>query len=142
MCNYCGCREFPLISRLTAEHEEIAETAGALARAVNADSDASVGLLHTLIGLLEPHITTEERGLFAELRAEPEFTATIESLCAEHEDIDGVLRGSARDGIDPVLVLPAVERLYRHIDKEEHGIFPAAVVLLDMSAWDRGTTNA
>ena len=27
-CNYCGCREFPLIGRLTVEHETIANSAG------------------------------------------------------------------------------------------------------------------
>jgi hypothetical protein len=39
VCNYCGCRDFPLIGRLSAEHEEIANArtrteAAALASAV------------------------------------------------------------------------------------------------------------
>jgi hemerythrin-like domain-containing protein len=30
-----------------------------------------------------------------------------------------------------------VVRLRRHIDREENGLFPAAVIALDGAAWDR-----
>ncbi|HET8681884.1 MAG TPA: hypothetical protein VFM54_08430 [Micromonosporaceae bacterium] len=35
--------------------------------------------------------------------------------------------------------LTALDRLHRHIDNEEHGLFPAAVVALPIPAWDRIT---
>ena len=37
------------------------------------------------------------------------------------------------------VVLAALERLHRHIDNEEHGLFPAAVIALPIDAWDRVT---
>lgn len=39
MCNYCGCREFPLIGRLTADHEQIAEAAERLRAAIASAAD-------------------------------------------------------------------------------------------------------
>jgi hemerythrin-like domain-containing protein len=36
-------------------------------------------------------------------------------------------------------VLAALDRLHRHIDNEEHGLFPAAVIALPIDAWDRVT---
>jgi hypothetical protein len=38
-------------------------------------------------------------------------------------------------------VLAALERLHRHIDNEEHGLFPAAVIALPIPAWDRITPS-
>ena len=37
MCNYCGCRDFPLIGRFSAEHVRIGEVARTLADRVDAD---------------------------------------------------------------------------------------------------------
>ena len=39
-------------------------------------------------------------------------------------------------------VLAAMHRLYRHIDNEEYGLFPAAVIALPIEAWDRVTDEA
>ncbi|HEX6499030.1 MAG TPA: hemerythrin domain-containing protein [Micromonosporaceae bacterium] len=137
MCNYCGCREFPVIAKLTAEHLAIQEVAGSLARSLrDGDLDAARPLLAELTDLLEPHTRYEERSLFAGLRHEPDMAETVDELYDEHDAIDEVLQTAGRDGIDAPILLAVVERLYRHIDKEEHGIFPAAVVLLDMSSWD------
>ncbi|MBB6550078.1 hypothetical protein [Nonomuraea rubra] len=36
-------------------------------------------------------------------------------------------------------VLGALDLLHRHIDHEEHGLFPAAVIMLPLAAWDRVT---
>lgn len=141
MCNYCGCREFPVIAKLTEEHLAIQEVAGALARSLrDGDLDAARPLLAELTGLLEPHTGYEERTLFAGLRQEPTMAETVDELYDEHDLIDEVLRTAREQGIDAPTLLATVERLYRHIDKEEHGIFPAAVVLLDMSRWDEMST--
>ncbi|GAA2874723.1 hypothetical protein GCM10010517_35470 [Streptosporangium fragile] len=140
MCNYCGCREFPLIGRLTEEHGEIEETAGSLRRAIGEGryGDA-VPLLEELLALLVPHTATEESGLFAELRAEGSLAEEVDRLCAEHGDIHGVLGTVDRAAPDWPAVLAALRRLRRHIDKEEHGLFPAAAVMLPIPAWDRIT---
>jgi len=139
MCNYCGCRDFPLIARLTEEHEAIAETAGRLRRAVTHGQGDPLAALDELLGLLMPHTGTEETGLFVELRAEGSLTEAVDKLCAEHDDIHGALTTVDRTAPDWPAVLAALDRLHRHIDNEEHGLFPAAVITLPIEAWDRVT---
>ncbi|MFD6663667.1 hemerythrin domain-containing protein [Micromonospora chalcea] len=139
MCNYCGCREFPLIGRLSAEHEAIANAAGLLRGAVRAAGPDALVALDALLALLMPHTSTEEDGLFVELRAEGSLAGAVAKLCAEHDDIHGVLGGVDRAAPDWPAVLAALDRLHRHIDNEEHGLFPAAVIALPIPAWDRIT---
>ena len=139
MCNYCGCREFPLIGRLSAEHEAIANAAGLLRGAVRAGGPDALVALDALLALLMPHTATEEDGLFEELRAEGSLAEAVAKLCAEHDDIHGVLGGVDRADPDWPAVLAALDRLHRHIDNEEHGLFPAAVIALPIPAWDRIT---
>jgi hemerythrin-like domain-containing protein len=141
MCNYCGCRDFPVIARFSAEHVEIEETAGLLRRAVTAGDHATARrLLTQLAGMLAPHVAREEAGLFAELADDATMRDMCAELCAEHQDLDAVLCPPSGEEPDWPAVLTALERLRHHIDKEEHGVFPAAVVLLPMPAWDRITT--
>ncbi|RSM68054.1 hemerythrin [Actinoplanes sp. ATCC 53533] len=139
MCDYCGCREFPLIGRLTAEHEAIANSAGRLRTAITSGAGDPLVRLDALLALLMPHTDSEERGLFVELRAEGSLTEAVDKLCDEHDDIHGVLGVVDRTAPDWPAVLAALERLYRHIDNEEHGLFPAAVIALPIPAWDRLT---
>ncbi|MEO3799794.1 hemerythrin domain-containing protein [Nonomuraea sp. B1E8] len=140
MCNYCGCREFPLIGQLTQEHEELGEGAGALRRMINAGryGEATM-LLDTLLVQLGAHTSTEENGLFAELRDEGSLTEEVDRLCAEHDDIHGVLGTIDRKHPDWPAVIGALDKLRRHIDHEEHGLFPASVIILPIAAWDRIT---
>jgi hypothetical protein len=54
---------------------------------------------------------------------------------AEHETID-----SAVDAIvagDLTRIQPLLTLLYNHIDREENGLFPAALAFLDNEQWDR-----
>jgi Hemerythrin HHE cation binding domain len=139
VCNYCGCRDFPLIGRLTAEHEAIANAAGRLRDAITKGRGEPLLLLDELLTLLRPHTAAEEDGLFAELRAEGSLTDAVDRLCAEHDDIHGVLAAVRPDVPDWPAVLGALRRLHRHIDNEEHGLFPAAVIALPYAAWDRLT---
>lgn len=140
MCNYCGCREFPLIGRLTEEHLAIEEAAGRLGRSIEAGRHGdAVRQLDELASLLSPHTATEEAGLFTELRAEGSLTEAVDRLCDEHDDIHGVIDAIDRSRPDWPAVLAALTRLRRHIDNEEHGLFPAAVMALPIEAWDRIT---
>jgi hemerythrin-like domain-containing protein len=137
MCDHCGCRYFPVIETLTAQHRQIQHAACLLRQAIdrNDDHDARSRLAE-LTGLLAPHVAAEERGLFAELRGDEAIRATVERLCAEHVQLDAALRPPA-GAPDWSPVLAALDQLRDHIDKEEYGVFPAAVILLPMSAWDR-----
>lgn len=136
MCDYCGCRHFPLIGRLSAEHETITNAAGRLREAIAKDRGDPLACLDDLLELLQPHTALEEKGLFAELRAEGSLAEAVERLCAEHDDLRAALRVD-RAAPDWSRVLAGLERLHRHIDNEEHGLFPAAVIALPMAAWDR-----
>ena len=136
MCSYCGCRAITVIGQLTSEHEAIINATGLLSRAAAAgDAAAAQTAAGVVSALLEPHTVREEVGLFAELRGDPEFTSAIDSLCAEHRELDSLLTlVSGRD----LRAAAALETLMRHhIDREENGIFPAAAVALDGTAWDR-----
>ena len=141
MCNYCGCRAFPLIARLTEEHEAIADAAGRLRRAITHGDAEPEPALDDLLALLMPHTAAEETGLFAELRAEGSLTEAVDRLCAEHDDIHGVLGAVDRAAPDWPVILAALDRLHRHIDNEEHGLFPASVIALPIDAWDRVTPD-
>lgn len=139
VCNYCGCRDFPLIGRLSAEHEDITNAAGRLRAAITRGHGDPAERLDELLALLMPHTATEETGLFRELRDEGSLTEAVDKLCAEHDDIHHVLGAVDRAAPDWPAVLAALDRLRRHIDNEEHGLFPAAVIALPIPAWDRLT---
>jgi hypothetical protein len=141
MCNYCGCRAFPLIARLSEEHEAIGTAAGRLRRAVIHGETEPLAALDTLMTLLMPHTATEETGLFAELRAEGSLVEAVDRLCTEHDDIHGVLGAVDRSAPDWPQILAVLDRLHRHIDNEEHGLFPASVIALPIDAWDRVTPD-
>ncbi|GIJ30449.1 hypothetical protein Vqi01_56110 [Micromonospora qiuiae] len=139
MCNYCGCREFPLIGQLSAEHEEISNAAERLRAAITKGHGDPVALLDELLAVLMPHTSVEEAGLFVELRAEGSMAEAVDKLCGEHDDIHGVLGQVDRAAPEWPAVLAALDRLRRHIDNEEHGLFPAAVITLPIPTWDRLT---
>ncbi|MBI1352002.1 MAG: hemerythrin domain-containing protein [Actinomycetales bacterium] len=141
MCSYCGCRANTLIARYSADHVDIVNALGDLRRAVQGTSPESVpDAAARMAALLDPHTVSEERSLFAELRVDPEFTDHVDGLCAEHAELDGLL---ARIAAGQVADLPAFElQLRRHIDKEENGLFPAAIIALDGAAWERAVAAA
>jgi hypothetical protein len=126
------------IAQLTAEHEAIADAAGRLRRAITHRTDDPVAALDGLLAVLMPHAGTEEEDLFVELRAEGSLAEAVEKLCAEHDDIHGALGAVDRAAPDWATVLAALGRLHRHIDNEEHGLFPAAVIALLIDAFGPG----
>lgn len=136
MCSYCGCRSIELIGRLTVQHDEIVNATTAL-RVAAAEQDAP-GAAHAcvlLAQLMDPHVDLEERGLFAELRQEEEFTAHVDALCGEHRDIDREIAAIVAGDLDRVT--PFIRLLRDHITKEENGLFPAAAIALDAGQWER-----
>ena len=143
MCEHCGCRQFPVVGRLSEDHLRIHEISGRLRRAVRAgDEDAARERLSELTELLIPHVATEESGLFAELRDDQTAREFVERLCDDHDDLAAVLRQPDRERPDWNSVLAGLDQLQEHIDKEEYGVFPAAVILLSMPAWERITAAA
>jgi hemerythrin-like domain-containing protein len=135
MCSYCGCRNIPLIRLLTRQHEDITNHTTALREAARSnDRPAAAGAALVLAEQLNPHTHLEERGLFAEMRKDDMFTEHIDSLCAEHEVLDSelaVVAAGDLSRVEPLLTL-----LANHIDREENGLFPAALTFLDNEQWD------
>lgn len=138
MCGYCGCEDITVIGQLMREHEAIWNCAGDLRRAAaTGGPDEVTAHVTVLAALLDPHVETEERGLFRELRGDPEFAPHISRLCDEHVTLDAAverLRRGDPTGLDAFLHL-----LHEHIQAEENGVFPAAATALDGPAWDRIT---
>ncbi|SDP47135.1 Hemerythrin HHE cation binding domain-containing protein [Nakamurella panacisegetis] len=135
MCSYCGCRNIPLIAQLTRQHENITNHTTALRAAERSDDPVTAAAAASVLSeLLHPHTELEEQGLFAEMRADDMFSEHIESLCAEHEAIDAGL--AAVEAGDLSRVGPLLTLLANHIDREENGLFPAALAYLDDEQWN------
>jgi len=134
MCSYCGCRNIPMIAKLNAEHDAVVNSSYALQIAFRDDLPAALTACTELGGLLHPHTRREQVGLFAEMKKDKLFTEHIASLCAEHDQLDGDL--DAINAGDLTRIPPMLTLLKNHIDREENGLFPAALAFLDDDQWD------
>jgi hemerythrin-like domain-containing protein len=140
MCEYCGCQQLATIGELTREHDavvaEIAEVRSFL-RDGNVEGAAkTAGRIAEILG---PHTAVEEGGLFPLMAGE--FPDHIEALEREHRTIEGVLAeaadGPPADPAWPSRLVAALELLRDHILKEQDGVFPAALSVLDGDGWER-----
>ncbi|WP_371621820.1 hemerythrin domain-containing protein [Streptomyces sp. NBC_01116] len=139
MCHYCGCRDIPLIREFIAEHESVTDLAGAAVRALDAgDRDGARSLVGRVAVELRSHGAGEERGLFAEMRENEEYTAYVDALTVEHREpadfLDALDLESAQQR---TALVRAVDELHAHIAKEEDGLFPASLTELTGDQWDR-----
>ena len=120
------------------EHLELLELAGEVRRHLTRrDPQAARAALRGLERLLDDHVHREERGVFAAMKAQGDFADAVLDLEAEHDSFSGAL--SALDADSPDFghrVRQLLEELSTHIDKENLGIFPVAVVTLGASGWD------
>jgi hypothetical protein len=133
MCNYCGCRAIPAIAELTDQHERIAEVAGDLERSIIAGRfPEAEERLAALRGLLAPHVALEEAGLYPAMAALAEFADGVARLYGDHDDIDSALAAQEPDW---ERVRAAVHQLFEHIDREEHGLFPASLATFSNEQW-------
>ncbi len=138
MCEHCGCRGVEPIAELMDEHVELLELGGDVRRhLVAGDRAAAASRLVDLARLLTDHAGREERGIFAALKAQGDFVDAVVDLEGEHAGFDAAMAGfdpQAPDFEDRVGRL--LSELSDHIDKENLGIFPVAVVTLGASGWE------
>ena len=130
MCDHCGCRAFPPIAELTAEHVEILAMAWDLAEAAHTGQPWPPGVLDSLLVLLELHAIKEEAGLYPEL---VELGGLTEAACAELEEEHRVVRAA--------LVAGSFDRsdyyeLASHIEVEEMELFSAARFTFEEPEWE------
>lgn len=140
VCQYCGCRDMPLLRDYTAEHERAVNLGGDAVRALDADDrDTARRLADRLVIELRSHWRGEEDGLFAQLLNTDRdlFAGYIDPLIAEHRELDAFLTSmDLSDPADRDRFRREVDGLHRHIAKEEDALFPASVTTLDGDQWD------
>ena len=137
MCEYCGCRQVEPIADLMDEHMRLLEIAGDLRRALLAgDRVRAVARRTALVDLLSSHTSREEAGVFTALRAQGEYVDEVDALEGEHVSLDQAV---AAIDLDSPTAVHGLDRLVAdlsdHIDKENLGIFPVAVVTLGATGW-------
>jgi len=139
MCQYCGCREMPLLRDYIAEHERAMNHGGAAIRALDAgDIERARELLAAMADELRSHWRGEENGLFAVLSRDELFVEHITPLVREHRELEELLGTvDLTDPADRDRIRKAVFDLYEHIAKEEDGLFPASLTTLDGHEWDQ-----
>ncbi|MGB3886428.1 hemerythrin domain-containing protein [Gordonia sp. (in: high G+C Gram-positive bacteria)] len=143
MCQFCGCRDMPLLRDYTAEHEEAVNLAGDAVRALDAgDHRRAAELAAELAAVLQSHWHGEEDGLFAQLLISgDEFAPYIDPLVVEHRELDDFLRSmDLAESADQKRFRQEVFDLHEHIAKEEDALFPASVTTLDGHQWDAAMT--
>jgi hypothetical protein len=140
VCQYCGCRQVPLIRDYIEEHEQVADLADEAVRAMERDDVESARRgVARMSELLRSHWQGEEDGVFAVMsEADASYDEYVETLVGEHRALAAFL-----EVID--LELPAhrarlrfeVAALQEHIGREEDGLFPASLIALNGDQWDR-----
>lgn len=139
MCQYCGCREMPLLRDYTAEHERAINLGGGAVRALDAgDVVKAQDLAVAMAAELRTHWSGEEAGLFAQLLDEDDiFAEYIDPLVQEHRDLDAFMATmDLSDPADQARFRDEVSALHEHIAKEEDSLFPASVTTLSGDQWD------
>jgi hemerythrin-like domain-containing protein len=97
-------------------------------------------VLGTLAQRLDDHVRREEAGVFRALRDQGEFVETVQELEAEHGAFDEAISELGLDDVDlEARVGALLDELCLHIDKENLGIFPVAVVTLNGAGWETVT---
>jgi hypothetical protein len=140
MCGYCGCQELTAIEDLTAEHDAIVTLSGTARRALAAgELDTAADAARVIATILGPHSVVEEEGLFPAMVRD--FGEHVQALVAEHRTIEAVLaqsvEGTPIDPTWPQALEDTLDALREHIIKEEDGVFPAALTVLEPAQWEQ-----
>jgi hypothetical protein len=137
MCDHCGCRQGS-IGRLMDQHEQITAYGAQVRHGVSVgDEPAARAAFALLLAVLEPHNAWEERGLFARMAAQGDFADHVSDLVAEHEQLHTAIADAetAPEGWGAAIV-ELLDRLDAHIYRENFGLFPGAIAVLDADDWD------
>lgn len=130
MCDHCGCRAYPPIAELTAEHEAILALAGPLAQATRRHRPIDTAGRDRLVALLRRHVAKEETGLYPLLIAQTgDEPDAFDHLDAEHAELFEVIEAGAFNHL-------ALYALQRHIEEEEEVLFSSALFNFDGNTWD------
>lgn len=130
MCDHCGCRTFPAIAELTADHETILSLAWQLAEAPRRGDTTDPAARDELLAILDAHVVKEETGLYPLLLATGDLSVeTSGTLEDEHRTLRAALTGGSFDRRD-------YYALAAHVEQEEMELFPAAMFAFDDDEWN------
>lgn len=140
MCQYCGCRQMPLIRDYIAEHEQIVDAGDDALRALDRGAiQKARQSLSQMYEILTSHWAGEEAGVFAVMtEADASYAEYVGVLVGEHRSLAAFL-----DVFDVSLpthrerLRSEVDALTEHIEREEDGLFPASLTALSGEQWDR-----
>ncbi|MGV0790597.1 hemerythrin domain-containing protein [Mycolicibacterium sp. XJ1819] len=138
MCQYCGCRDVPLIRDYISEHATSLNLGREAVHAIDrGDLQSANRLLAEMADELRSHWRAEENGLFKVMSKDDLFAEHIAPLVREHRELEDLLAGvNLTDLTHQQAIRDAVDDLFEHIRKEEDGIFPAALTSLDGDEWN------
>jgi hemerythrin-like domain-containing protein len=138
VCEHCGCRQVAPIAELMDEHTALLDEAYEVRKALGeGDPGRAMGLLRTLVGHLDQHVHREETGIFPAMRGTGEFTDEVDQLESEHRDLDAALAGLDVHASDfAQRVTDLLHTLDLHVERENLGVFPVAVVTLGADGWN------
>lgn len=121
MCEHCGCRRFPEIEALGAEHDQIQDIAD---RVLQSEQARRAEILEALRAAVEPHVAREESGVFEEARAHGiARNFWVDDLEEDHRRFARVLDDPS--GLTNEELEAFLDDLHRHISVEEYDLFPA-----------------
>jgi len=126
------------IAELMDEHTALLDEAYEVRKAL-ADRDLvrALQLLRTLVGHLDQHVRREETGIFPAMRETGEFLDEVEALEGEHRDLDAALDGLDLHAPDfAQRVTDLLHTLDLHVQRENLGVFPVAIVTLGAAGWN------
>lgn len=136
MCDHCGCRQGS-IQELMDQHDVITAIGSIIRRHLAAGNDSSARLeLDRLLSVLEPHVEWEEAGLFPRLTAQGDFAEHVATLESEHAALyrQAATAGEG-EGLWGLAILDLLDELDEHIYRENFGLFPGAISVLEADDW-------
>ena len=90
-----------------------------------------------LLTILRPHVQWEEAGLFARMSAQGDFADHVAALEAEHASLHAqVAMADAADRDWAPVVVELLADLDEHMYRENFGLFPGAIAVLDADDWE------
>jgi hemerythrin-like domain-containing protein len=126
------------IAELMDEHTAPLDEAYEVRKALcERDPGRAMELLRTLVGHLDQHVRREETGIFPALRGTGEFIEEVDELEGEHRDLDAALDGLDIHAPDfAQRVTDLLHALDLHVERENLGVFPVAIVTLGADGWN------
>jgi hemerythrin-like domain-containing protein len=126
------------VAELMDEHFALLEVSDGIRRSLAAQDRGEVRRLLEKAGrMLARHVSREEAGLFAALEEQGDFVDAVQALEAEHVDFDRQLASLDDSSMDYAAdVHRLLDELAEHVEKENLGVFPVAVVTLGAHGWE------